>query len=107
MGSSSVLHSYHSILSPNQKNDIRNVNTTQHTSPNEGQALMKVRGGRGKICESSYKATNNCAPPRITPTFLNHSVQPAYKGSLNLQAPGAAKYPAFTATVSRQRDVAY
>ena len=49
MDSSSGLHSYRSILSLNQKNDIRNVNTTQRTSPDEGQALMKVKGGRGKI----------------------------------------------------------
>jgi len=69
-------------------------------SPDEGQALMKVKEGRGKIQESSYKPTNNCAPPCLTPTFLNHSDQPAYKGSLNSQAPGAAKYSAFTATVS-------
>lgn len=41
MDSSSVLHSYRSILSPNQKNDIRSVDTTQRTSPDEGQALMK------------------------------------------------------------------
>lgn len=49
LDSSSGLHSYRSVLSPNQKNHIRNVNTTQRTSPDEDQALMKVKGGRGKI----------------------------------------------------------
>lgn len=31
------------LVVPEPENDIRNVNTTQHMSPDEGQALMKVK----------------------------------------------------------------
>ena len=37
------------LVVPEPENDIRNVNTTQHMSPDEGQALMKVKEGRGEI----------------------------------------------------------